>query len=324
MWALDNGENQVYLPKWISDVLELRLCQFCTSYQAWQNRIAKRAQSGKSLTKTQQDRFDVWKLNNEPKYVFSKDRKKQVFEARHVKDGDAIALQLHLSDDPESLQVSTSSAARYRLRLLTSDKADVPETIPEALEGPVPLGMIPAAGDTDPATDAESGEEIADVEVSEETAACLAADEAYEAEFGNGKSEESDDGVEILAESDDDLTALDLPGKVKRVKAFHMRDAWKQLESANLLHLPLHIVGCSIAFHSTISQWQGYYPHTHTGLTFSFGGRTHRSEKEALLRVARGMLQAHLGTCPKDPRCVCQLLRRHVYVWTKTRICMLQ
>ncbi|CAK9013918.1 Malate dehydrogenase 2, partial [Durusdinium trenchii] len=65
-WAIQNGdaiESRCILPQWISRVLELRLCQFVTEHDAWQERILKRVDKPNPLTRKQQARYEAWQAN---------------------------------------------------------------------------------------------------------------------------------------------------------------------------------------------------------------------------------------------------------------------
>ena len=116
------GKHRI-LPTWLSITLEMRVCRYIDQYTGWQSKIEKRAQIGKDLTASQQLKYDQWKMGNDPRMIFSQERKKLVSEACQVKK-DCIALQLHLAPEPENLLVTSSSGVKYRLALLCSEADD--------------------------------------------------------------------------------------------------------------------------------------------------------------------------------------------------------
>ena len=65
--------------------------------------------------------------------------------------------------------------------------------------------------------------------------------------------------------------------KVKRVKAFHHREAFQKLEKEGLTMIPTHRHGVYLSFHQMSRTWQGFYPHVTSGLSYTFGGKTNRS-----------------------------------------------
>ena len=116
---LDSPDNRLVLPGWIGNAIELQVCIFVTEHGDWQKKIAKRSAEGKELTKSQKEKFQAWELRCEPRLVFSKDKKKQLTDAKQIRrDKSCVALQLHLSDEPERLQVTASNGERFQLLLL--------------------------------------------------------------------------------------------------------------------------------------------------------------------------------------------------------------
>ena len=131
-------------------------------------------------------------------------------------------------------------------------------------------------------------------------------DERYDMENGQVQ-DDMENGFFLLADSDEEidlLPALHLPSgtTTTKVKSFHLRQAWIDLENEGLCDLPRHITGCSIGYHATTRQWQGYYPCRNTSHTLSstWGPPTNRSEKESILITIRGVLATHLDSHPKD------------------------
>lgn len=301
-WALQNADDvttRVGLPAFISDVLERNVCQYVSSLGVWQSRIDKRLSQGKGLTKKQTTSYEAWKLTLEPTFVFSKTKKALVHDPKSVTN-DCVALKLHLHEEAEKLAVSSSHGTRYRLVLLSGTPSDV-GPVPEVLEGGVPANMMPEAE-----ADAHLGEEAFEEE-EEDQADALCDDEQLHADQDaafhmDQPSEESDgeDDYQVLGDTDDELEVFGLPNHVPKVKDFNTRASWKNLSAKGLVLLPRHVKGCSISYHKTGQQWQGFYPGIHAGLSSTWGGSTKRTEGEALLRVLRAIVQAHIATNPKD------------------------
>ena len=118
-WALEllDDAGHLYLPSWISQELELRICMFISEHEKWQQKIEKRAVIGKNLAPKQQQKYDAWCLTCNPRLVFSKSKQELITDPARVKP-DCISIQLHLSDEPDKLQVTTCSGNTYRLVLL--------------------------------------------------------------------------------------------------------------------------------------------------------------------------------------------------------------
>ena len=273
-WSIQDGDNILTrraLPPWMTQPLEMRVCQFVTDYGRWQDRIAKRTDQGKTLTKRQELAYATWKSNSVHKLIFCKSRKTLITDAKDV-SATCIGIRLHLSEEPEKLQLSTGDGSFHRLVLLRGPKNTTSSSsLPAALDAPVAADMIP---DDDPEeAEAESEEEkVLDGEVPLE-------DAVGNDDMDNGDGDESC----ILADSDDDLDlfGIELDGhscQMPKVKNFHNRQAWRKLDELGLASIPTHVNGCSISFHSTTSQWQGYYPNVHTGLCCTFGGKSKRSD----------------------------------------------
>ena len=134
-WCLQrmDGEGQRYvLPKWIGDVLEVQVCLFVGDHSKWEKNI-REVSSRKTIDKVQKKSYEEWQSRCEPRLVFSAAKKKQVTDARQVKkDKSCLAIQLHLSESPEELQVSAWDGSRYLLLLLRG--CPQKQTVPEARE----------------------------------------------------------------------------------------------------------------------------------------------------------------------------------------------
>lgn len=120
------------------------------------------------------------------------------------------------------------------------------------------------------------------------------------------KSDEEDDYqiYQILGDTDDELEAFGLPNHLPKVKDFnnrHGRTSWCMglvlLPSDMCFGMELHLRPSQ----NGDVQWQGdQNPGVHTGLSSTWGGTTKRSEREALIRVLRSIIQAHIAPKPKD------------------------
>ena len=87
--------------------------------RAWEAATEDRKASSnrKNLAPKQQQKYDAWCLTCNPRLVFSKSKQELITDSARVKP-DCISIQLHLSDEPDKLQVTTCSGNTYRLVLL--------------------------------------------------------------------------------------------------------------------------------------------------------------------------------------------------------------
>lgn len=297
-WALqteDDPQTRQPLPGWMSSVLEVRVAQFVDDAQKWHERIIKRDASGRDLTKSQKEKYHQWKQCHNPKIIFDKVKHKCINDAKHV-NKECFAVQLHLSEEASQLELSACTGQRFRLVLLRGSKVDTNEEVPVGFEGPVPQDAI------DQLSDGEGeGEELEIGEEAQQDLIDHERDQAVAGECDDSEPLEDGDVEEIMGDSDEDVQDYGLNTKsASKVKNFNTRAAWVELDSMGLTLLPRHVPHCSIGFHSSNRQWHGFYPEVHSGLCSSFGGRTNRSEKEAILRTIRTILQAHICAHPKD------------------------
>ena len=131
-WALQDSEgDRKVLPRWISSVLEVNICQWTSENDKWQQTLNKRESLGRPLTRSQKERYDAWLLRQAPRFVFSTSHQKLVTDSKHLND-DCVALQLHLSEESSSLRVTAGNDEQFRLVLLRG-------------AGSVPSGHIPEA-----------------------------------------------------------------------------------------------------------------------------------------------------------------------------------
>eukprot|EP00438_Fugacium_kawagutii_P033137 Skav227540 [mRNA] locus=scaffold2241:5776:6354:+ [translate_table: standard] len=113
-------------------------------------------------------------------------------------------------------------------------------------------------------------------------------DETSDVEYFCGDSEDEAKDFALVAAS------------VQKVKTFCFRAAFKELEEQGLTSLPRHVGGCSISYHAKEQRWQGIYPGVTQGMSSSWGKKTNRSEKEAIVQVVDAVLTAHCSAFPKD------------------------
>ena len=177
--------------------------------------------------------------------------------------------------------------------------------IAQELEGPVPNDVILAME----AEDSDGEKNDAESQAAPDEAA-IQEEELEKAMVGDDADQAGDESdLFLIADSDDCLFDFELPAdhagsnekpKVTKVKSFFFREAYKELEKKGLVDIPRHIVGCSLSFHASSQQRHGLYPGLNVGLTAKFGGTTNRSETEAILKVVRAVITAHLEKMPKD------------------------
>ncbi|CAK9055230.1 Malate dehydrogenase 2 [Durusdinium trenchii] len=262
LWALESGDHRLPLPDWIGNVLEMRVCQFISEHDNWESKIQKRSLTGKMLIRSQQQKYELWKLNLDQKLVFAKDEKVLVSEAKKV-NKNCILLNLHLSAVPQELSVSAADGAKYRLLLLSGQPSKEVPSLPTQLDHPAPPNVIgePVEEDDEEASDREShpgqNDEMHAREMDEEQ-------EMMEVD-------ESEPEFAVLADSDDDIENF------SGVQTIEQQSAVKK-------------------------QWQAMYPNPSPAITMSaiWGGTSKRTEEEALLRAIKGLLQNHCAQNPKD------------------------
>ena len=308
LWAIQTGNDsttRVFLPVWMSAVIEMRICKYVSDYDKWQCIVEKRDSMGRGLTNTQDANYNSFLADCHQKLVFNTRKKCFVSDVttlrRQLKD--CITFTLELSSEPHELLLTAANDQSYRLVLLkmsagSGDQAECPEV----LKQPASCDDICEDDQHEPCSFGEDGDDHAQ-DLAEDHIRQLEQEKA-EADAGGEVFDEGDSNeYELLCDSDDDLDHVDLPvgvDGITRVKAFHNRPAWLDLEAQSLVDLPRHVKGCYIAYHCKTQQWQGYYPQSTEILSSSWGKRTKRSETESILRVVRGILQSHVNACPKD------------------------
>lgn len=309
VWALQNEAlpnpvaDRIILPQWMSAVLQLRVSKFSIEHDRWERKIAERAAMGRALTASQRQKYDQWQSDCVQKIAFNKKRQICVTESRSVTK-DCIAVLLHLSDQPDQLTLCSACGQDpvvFRLLLLRTDKIGCADStsVPSELDQPISKELQTALADEENTDVGERGEtHMSEAEARELDDQRLAA-EAGEVEL---KAPGEEDFF-LLASDDEEWgeeTCINQDLKIKKVKDFFLRPAWQQLQKLGLCELPRHITGCSIGYHKTSRQWEGFYPKSKESLTCVWGGSTKRKEEEAILRIVRKILESHLHFNPKD------------------------
>jgi len=183
----------------------------------------------------------------------------------------------------------------------------------EELDGPVPeIALMELEANAAPDMSDEDG-----VDVVEDEAAVKAMEmEKAMVEAGCALAGQEDCDIFILADTDDEIDEQESFGmsatggsKIGKLKTFNFRPAYKKLEELNLVALPRHVTGCWLAYHSTSQQWHASYPGVSCGLTATWGSGSKRTEPEAIMKVVKAAVTAHVTAFPKDKLWVSQLQR---------------
>ena len=270
----------------MSKIIELRVAMFVSQYATWEAKLAKRHQQGKELDRRQRDSYNAWRQSCTQKLVFSRTKETFVTEAREV-DHNCFAIELCLSELAEQLEVCSGDGTRYRLVLLRGNYTIAVASFDN--EAPVPQDVL------DQLDVCDEGEDLEDLGQEAQDALQDAARAAFDAQESMVE--------EVLGETDDELPVLGITAsaaQVVKVKNFHHRPAWKELDEAGLCVLPRHVKGVSLGHHNLSFTWQGFYPGVNTGLTLAYGRKSKRTEREALLGVLRNLIAAHVEANPKD------------------------
>ena len=301
-WAIQDGDDlstRQVLPEWIAGVLEKELCNWNSEKEKWDEKIQAREFEGKTLAPAMQQQYSEWlQIGSQRKFLFSKEKKCRIKTIRSNADlkkmqKDLFSLRVHMSVDCRDLTIQAGNGGKKRLVVLRGpptegkdlpgclDKLDVSELehLPEKEE-----------------EEHQSAEENEDDWGLEEQNALL--------------DEEKECAMELMVDTSDEeqfVAMHSVTGAVK-VKSFMHRAAYKELEELGLTAIP-SVTGASIGCHAGARQWQAYYPNVHSGLCFSWGGSTKRTEKEALLKTFRGLLESHLSINKKDVLSQMQLKR---------------
>jgi len=307
LWAIQEGNDKntrVFLPKWMSTVIEMRICKYVSDYDKWQDILDRRESMGKGLTKNQDAGYKSFLADCQQRLVFNTRKQRYVGDLTTLKKQmkDCITFTLELSSEPEELMLTAANNQSYRLVLLKMSAGDGEHNeCPTVLNQPASLGDICPDDQHEACQFGEDGD--ADAYDLTEAQVLQLEHEKADADAGGEEFQEEDmNEYEILCDSDDDLDQVVPTGVtgITRVKTFNTRPAWLALEKRSLVDIPRHIPGCYIAYHSTTQQWQGHYPQSTEMMSSTWGKSTKRSETESILRVVRSILRAHVNACPKD------------------------
>lgn len=269
IWAIQGPagpETRQPLPGWIADPVQKRLMKWSEDKRKWEELVA--ARDG-ALTKLQRKKYDEWQQQEQTgRLLFDKKKQKPIVALRanaSIKNvmQNFISVEVRFSSNPSELTIKAGHNEPWQLVLLQREVVEQEGdfSLPDFLDAGVDEAVV---------ADLQSQQEGHELAGSEDEDGFLQAqideaDAAIEEEF-----------LEIMAESSDE-DAPEPATSVKRVRAFHHREAYVRLESKGLTMLPKHKKGLYLGFHSTTNTWQGFYDGCHSGLSFTFGGKTNRS-----------------------------------------------
>lgn len=289
MWAIQDqdagpGTRQL-LPKWITKPIEMAVMRWGEERQKWERILHER---DGSLTKAQKKAYEEWMdTKQEAKLLFDKRKQCQVTKLRanvSMKNvaQNMVSILIGLSEDPSKLSIKAGKHSPRQLLLLEmqaddAQKASCPDFLAAGVDEAL-VAEVQASRDENAEDDEVEPAELdgEDVQGALDEADCL-----LEAEQAL-QDDVDPDAWEVLAESSDDEVANHIHTGIKKVKAFHHRPAFLELENVGLTMVPSHIKGMYLSFHKTTSTWQGFYPGCHSGLSFTFGGTTGRAWAESL------------------------------------------
>jgi gluconate kinase len=315
-WAIQDGDDvhsRLALPDWLSGPLQRRIADWVSENEKWNSKIAEREQQGKTLPPASQKKYDDFVEHRSViKLLFSKDKKRLVNKVKNAADlkqlkPSLLSIELTMSETPENLRIRVGEGPSQRMILLRGQPTELD---PEA------VALLSEAGVLDSVAAAvlEVGEDEDEGQSGEE--------EAFEQEqkaLEEREKEIASEAEEVLVLSDDeeDLEVLQLEiSSFKRVKDFAHREAYRKLHDRGLAEVP---PGCSIAYHKTSRQWQGYYAGRSCGLCHTHGGRAQRSEAECLFAVLLGLAEKHVAEKPRDRLWAVQLAKLEKFGLTEAK-----
>eukprot|EP00438_Fugacium_kawagutii_P008393 Skav210643 [mRNA] locus=scaffold3835:44653:45564:- [translate_table: standard] len=286
--------------------MELRVCKFVTDHEKWAQVLSKRAFDHRDLTVGQQQRYSAFRANMTQKLVFNKKTKSFVADSESLRRNakDCVCVTLHLSDDPQLLRVESGSGEVFQLLLLKKEdhRAEVfPDILNHAAKADDITNEPKHGGNLDPGLGGEEDREDTDGNGD------LGLSEAQIQEMDHqrmqdqaGMVSDEDEEIEIMADTDDEVASFEIGTGVRaiKVKGYPERAAWVAL--GELTDLPRHVTGCSISYHRTSGQWQGFYPGSREPMSATWGPSSKRTETEAILKVVKGILISHVNAHPKD------------------------
>lgn len=301
IFAIQTGDNEASrqpLPTWVATPIERALSKWVEDHQYWMEKVDDRAICGKSLTPSDQKRYDDWCHNAHQVHLLFNKRSKRIAPpprknaslARMKKE--LICVTLNLSMEASELSLQAGMGEPRRLVILQGqpqqfESTEMPEFMDEALGAGVEA-VLEAREQAEEACDSDNMEEI-DGRLDEDE------------ELLRQDMDMDMDVPEVLAySSEEECLASILPGEFVRVKTFAHRMAYQKLDALNLTALP-PVRGVHISYHQSTRSWTAWYPgRCSQGMCYSHGGSTKRSEPEALLMCIKALLTAHTEANPRD------------------------
>lgn len=125
-WAISDstaaGSAPIPLPLWMRAPIDRAVLVWRGLAAKWQEKIAKRELEGKELPPKQRKQYDEFQSSTTRSIVLDKNRKSQVMNiaAKSVRSlkKHCILLVIHMSEDPDSLGMTTGCGKLWKLRLL--------------------------------------------------------------------------------------------------------------------------------------------------------------------------------------------------------------
>ena len=280
IWAIQSTEDPASrqaLPSWVSLPLEKGVAKWAEENKKWEVKINKRLNEGKCLTPADQAKYDNFReKRSELKYLFNKETQSHVVKIRsNASLKNLFSLQVNLSSNAEDLKVKAGTGEFHKLVMLQGQPVEE-DQLPAGLDAGVADGILQHVH-------AGQAEDVAS-DVDEEDAGLAAGLQQAEAlldaemELEALESNEEEPIEVLMGSSDEELVTNLLTGvSHKRVKMFDHREAFKKLSARGLTIYPTHIKGAFISHHSTSRTWQAFFPGSHSGLSFTYGGTTKRN-----------------------------------------------
>lgn len=291
-----NVETRQALPRWLSRRIERSISKWTDEHSARMDKIDERMHIGKNLTPAMQSKFERWNQDRGScQFLFSKKRQCQITSIRsdanvRKMENELLSVQVAFSTDPSELLLKASNGEAKRLVLLRGTPCQ---------DGAVPsfLDQKPSQAELQTIWTEENEQEEPEAEGDAEIDGHADQEEAM-------LEEDRADNLEVTGEfmadsSEEEIVRETVPSGFTRVKSFFHREAYKKLASQGLTEIP-PLTGCLLAYHTTTRCWQGYFPGCHTGLTMTWGGRSKRTESEAIIGVILKILECHVAQSPKD------------------------
>ena len=324
-WAIqqeEQPETRQVLPQWLSTPISLQLLRWRNEANLWADKIAKRP--NQTLAPAMQKKYEEWKSATAQKRLLFR-LSKQLLVA-HIPDHaelkkirkDLVLVTLIPDLNPQKLKVVVGDGHSRQLVVLRAEACEA-QSLPDILTEGLSVDSIQDMADEEEARNALMDDKGADLEALAEEAdfdheeAMIELDCEQHADQVNMAEEiDMDDPMEILAVTDDEAEISKSAPASTRVKSFMHRESYKTLAKHGLADLPTTLPGICIGCHATSQQWQGFFPEVHSGLSFSWGGKTRRSELEALVKVMIGMLTAYVERFPREQ--IWKLVFIYIYI----------